>query len=83
MRTILGKGVVLFHIMICVWREFMQDELRDAVVAYLKKYHLQKRALSTYMGISPQYLSDWFCKRVDYDDAKIQKIKAFISRKFC
>ena len=61
----------------------MQDELRDAVVAYLKKYHLQKRALSTYMGISPQYLSDWFCKRVDYDDTKIQKIKAFISRRFC
>jgi len=61
----------------------MQDELRDAVVAYLKQYHLQKRALSTYMGISPQYLSDWFCKGVDYDDAKIQKIKAFISRRFC
>ncbi len=60
----------------------MQDELRNATVAYLEKYQLQKRALSSYMGISPQYLSDWLYKRVDYDDDKIQKIKAFISRKF-
>lgn len=60
----------------------MQDKLRDEVVAYLEKYNLRKSSLSSYLGISPQYLSDWLHKRCDYDDEKIGKIKGFLSRKF-
>ena len=40
----------------------MQDELRSRVVAYMEKYNLKKKSLSKYLGISPQYLSDWFHK---------------------
>lgn len=61
----------------------MQDELRKEAVAYLEKYHLRKSALSSYLGISPQYLSDWLYKRVDYDNEKILMIREFLNRKFC
>ena len=60
----------------------LQDELRNQVIAYMDKYNLKKKSLSTYLGISPQYLSDWFHKRVDYDNERIQKIKKFISHEF-
>jgi len=60
----------------------LQDELRNQVVAYMDKYNLKKKSLSTYLGISPQYLSDWFYKRVDYDNERIQKIKEFVSHEF-
>ena len=60
----------------------MQDELRNDVLAYLKQYRLQKCSLSTYLEISPQYLSDWLHKRYDFDNEKIQKIREFLKRKF-
>lgn len=60
----------------------MQDELRNQVVAYLKQYQLRKSSLSTYLEISPQYLSDWLHKRCDFDNQKVQKIKGFLNRKF-
>lgn len=40
----------------------MQDELREQVIAYFNKYMLRKSSLSSYLGISPQYLSDWLHK---------------------
>lgn len=61
----------------------MQDELRKEAVAYLEEHHLRKSALSSWLGISPQYLSDWLYKRVDYDDTKILRIREFLKRKFC
>lgn len=60
----------------------MQDEIREEVVAYLEKYMLRKSSLSSYLGISPQYLSDWLHNRCDYDDEKIERIKNFLNRKF-
>lgn len=60
----------------------MQEKLRKRVVEYLNFYQLQKSSLSSYLGISPQYLSDWLHNRHDFDDEKIAKIKDFISRKF-
>ena len=60
----------------------MQDELRKEAAAYLEKYHLKKSALSSYLGISPQYLSDWLYKRVDYDNEKVLMIRKFLNRKF-
>lgn len=60
----------------------MQDELRDQVIAYFKKYMLRKSSLSSYLGISPQYLSDWLHKRRDFDNGRIQMIKSFLNRKF-
>ena len=63
--------------------KIMQDELRIKVIAYLEKYQLRKSSLSSYLGISPQYLSDWFHKRCDFDDGKVKKIAEFLDRKFC
>lgn len=60
----------------------MQENLRKQVVEYLNQYHLQKSALSSFLGISPSYLSDWLHCRVDFDDGKISKIEKFLSRKF-
>lgn len=60
----------------------MQDTLRDKVVAYLEKYKLRKSSLSLYLGISPQYLSDWLHKRCDFDQGKVQDINKFLNRKF-
>ena len=60
----------------------MQDELRTNVIAYLEKYQLRKSSLSSYLGISPQYLSDWFHGRCDFDNEKVKKIAEFLSRKF-
>lgn len=60
----------------------MQDTLRNKAIAYLEKYKLRKCALSSYLGISPQYLSDWLHKRCDFDTEKVQKINKFLSRNF-
>ena len=60
----------------------MQDELREQVASYMDKYSLKKKSLSTYLGISPQYLSDWFSKRVDFNNERVQKIKKFITHEF-
>ena len=60
----------------------MQDKIRDEVVAYLKQYQLRKSSLSAYLGISPQYLSDWLHKRCNFDMEKINKINEFTNRKF-
>jgi len=62
--------------------KIMQDELRDQVVAYLNQYMLRKSSLSSYLGISPQYLSDWLHKRCDFDNGRVQMIKSFLNRKF-
>ena len=60
----------------------MQDELRDQVIAYLNQYGLRKSSLSSYLGISSQYLSDWLHKRCDFDNGRVQMIKNFVNRKF-
>lgn len=60
----------------------MQEELREQVASYMDKYNLKKKSLSTYLGISPQYLSDWFFKRVDFNNERVQKIEKFISHEF-
>ncbi len=60
----------------------MQDELRDQVIAYLNQYMLRKSSLSSYLGISPQYLSDWLHKRCDFNNGRVQMIKNFLTRKF-
>lgn len=62
--------------------QIMQDELRNQVVAYLDKYMLRKSSLSSYLGISPQYLSDWLHKRCDFDNGRIQMIRNFLNRRF-
>ncbi len=62
--------------------KIMQDELREQVIAYFNKYMLRKSSLSSYLGISPQYLSDWLHKRCDFDNGRIQMIKSFLNRKF-
>ena len=62
--------------------KIMQDELREQVIAYINKNMLRKSSLSSYLGISPQYLSDWLHKRCDFDNGRIQMIKSFLNRKF-
>lgn len=74
--------MAITHIFIWIGGLNMQDELRSRVVAYMEKYNLKKKSLSKYLGISPQYLSDWFHKRVDYDNERIQKINEFVSHEF-
>lgn len=81
-QTNLRRRVAITHIFIRIGGLNLQDELRNQVVAYMDKYNLKRKSLSTYLGISPQYLSDWFHKRVDYDNERIQKIKKFISHEF-
>lgn len=60
----------------------MQDTLRNKVITYLEEYKLRKSSLSSYLGISPQYLSDWLHKRCDFDTEKVQNINKFLNRKF-
>lgn len=62
--------------------KIMQDELRNQVVAYLNQYMLRKSSLSSYLGISPQYLSDWLHRRCDFGSGRVQMIKNFLNRKF-
>ncbi|MDD3362794.1 MAG: hypothetical protein PHW34_14095 [Hespellia sp.] len=58
----------------------MQDDLREKAVVYLYKNEIKKGQLSEYLGISPQYLSDWLHKRVEFDDSKINQINEFIEK---
>lgn len=81
-QTTLGGEVAITHTFIWIGGRILQDELRDQTVAYMEKYNLKKKSLSTYLGISPQYLSDWFYKRVDFGNERIQKIEKFISHEF-
>ena len=60
----------------------MQDELRKEVIDYLEEYGLRKSALSSYLKISPQYLSDWLHKRCDFDVWKLSETKKFLSRRW-